>query len=92
MPLVRIQRALHPVLDVLRHAAQHPLRRMHMGIDQPRQHGAAVGVERLPGLKATDQLGRGTDGDDAALPHGHRAVTNIAYALTLHRQEMRVRY
>ena len=74
------QPALHPVGDILRHAAHDRLRRVHVGVDQPGQQGVPAGVDHLACRVLRLQVRGGADGDNRVAAYGDGAVGQIADA------------
>ncbi len=71
------QPALHPVCDVLRYAAHDSVRRVHVGINQPRQQGMPASVDHLARGILRLQIRGGTNCDNRVAAHRDGAVRQI---------------
>ena len=76
---------------ILGYSAGNGPRRVHVGVDQPRQQGMADRIHRLPRRELLRQFGACTRGNNLRPAHGYGPVGNIAHALPLHGEEMGVR-
>jgi hypothetical protein len=74
--------------NILGHSAGNGPWCVHMGIYEPREHGAATGVFYFGCLESGGQFGRGTDGGDAAPLNRYCAVGYVTHPFPLHGQEV----